>query len=112
DTLRALVEHRWPGNIRELKNLMQYVAATCHDPVIEPWHLGERLAGAIGRSTQPAPRPVGRRFRPLAEELRELERRRINEARKAAELLEVPLRTFYDKLKALGLGRKHRTEPE
>jgi DNA-binding NtrC family response regulator len=67
-----------------------------------------------------APQTTDRSFRPLAEEVKELERRRITEAldatdgnqKRAADLLGVPLRTFYFKMKAFGLSRRRRREPE
>lgn len=59
----------------------------------------------------PAPATTTPQFRPLAEEIRELEQRRIAAAlsaangnqRVAAELLQMPLRTFVFKLKQYGL---------
>jgi two-component system, NtrC family, response regulator AtoC len=114
-TLAALARHRWPGNVRELKNEMEYVAATASDDVVEPWHLSERLAATplAGAPSidQPAARMVAR---PVADELRELERRRMVEAlaaaggvqKRAAELIGMPVRTFTMKYKQYGLGDK------
>jgi two-component system, NtrC family, response regulator AtoC len=110
DALSALVGHRWPGNVRELKNLMDYLAATGEEPVIDASQLAERLPGTAACPPVP-PRRAPHSFRPLADELRELERDRIREAlavaegnqTRAAALLRVPLRTFYDKVKMLGL---------
>src|SRR5262249_42502868 len=83
-TLAALARHRWSGNVRELKNEMEYVAATVTELVIEPWHLSERIIATIPSTTATA-RPPSRaegepRFRPIHEELRDLELRRMREA--------------------------------
>jgi DNA-binding NtrC family response regulator len=116
-TLAALARHRWPGNVRELKNEMEYVAATATELVVEPWHLSERIAATVpGPTVMPrAPRPDGDlKFRPINDELRDLERRRMREAlvaaggvqKRAAELIGMPLRTFTLKYKQYGLGER------
>ncbi|WP_199732653.1 MULTISPECIES: sigma 54-interacting transcriptional regulator [Corallococcus] len=122
DTLHALSRHAWPGNVRELRNLMDYVAAAVAGDVVEPHHLPPRMMGRKGaapvagaESAPEAGRAVaapeaGARL-PLAQELRELERRRMMEAldaadgvqTKAAALIGMPIRTFSFKLKQLGV---------
>jgi len=117
--------HHWPGNLRELKNLMDYVAAAFVDPVVEPSHLADRLRPK--RITQPVATPVRRDREPtpapafaatpgaprsLANEIAELERRRIVEAlaahrgnhSHAAKSIGMPLRTFFTKVKKYKLG--------
>jgi len=36
----ALMNHRWKGNVRELKNLMERVVILCDEEVVKPEHLG------------------------------------------------------------------------
>jgi DNA-binding NtrC family response regulator/pSer/pThr/pTyr-binding forkhead associated (FHA) protein len=115
--LARLGAYAFPGNVRELKNAMDYAAATEEGAVVEPWSLPDRIAGRSSvpsappiSSSQPVPAP--RRFRPIAEELRELERTRMGEAleatsgvqTRAAELLGMPIRTFTLKFKQYGLS--------
>jgi DNA-binding NtrC family response regulator len=105
--MSVLSTHPWPGNVRELKNAMGFLAATVPGSVAEPSHLPEfiRNPGA-GAQTLTSLSPA-RAFRPLMEELQELERQRMVEALEAAEgvqtraaqLLGMPLRTFVFKLK-------------
>ena len=116
DAMEVLLAHSWPGNIRELRNLMQYVAAALAGDVLRAEHVGERL----GRQRAvPAPSPVTvpgdpPQFRPLADEVRELEITRIREAiiatggnqTRAAGLLAMPVRTFFEKAKLYGLTPK------
>jgi DNA-binding NtrC family response regulator len=129
--MRTLLRHEWPGNIRELGNLMDFVAATTLDPVVEPEHFASRLSTlnltssatadevALGQNTETFPRlrpssDASRsvKFRPIEEELRDLERRRMQEAlamadgnqTRAAELIAMPLRTFQTKVKQYGLS--------
>jgi DNA-binding NtrC family response regulator len=139
--LEALCGHDWPGNIRELRNVMEYVTATVTGSVIEPRHFRDRLREqthpTAGGGTAPGPGSPGQvfdeqtepheitdppaevRFRPLEEEVRDLERSRMvaalaaaggNQTR-AAELIAVPLRTFVKKLKLYGLPQagRHRS---
>jgi transcriptional regulator with GAF, ATPase, and Fis domain len=116
-TLLALARHGWPGNVRELRNLMDYVAAAVTGDVVEPHHLPARMLGRGAAPAQPVPPvpPVAETSReprvPLAQEIRELERRRMQEAldeaegvqTRAAALIGMPIRTFSFKLKQLGL---------
>ncbi len=138
-TLQALSAYKWPGNVRELKNLMDYLAAAELAQELLPAHLPAHVAGprrpasesaapspaaAPGHALSPEPAPAAdaaasgppdsdrEPLRPLADELRELEQRRITQAlqrtrgkrKAAAELLRIPLRTFTLKLKQHGLG--------
>jgi DNA-binding NtrC family response regulator len=114
EALAVLLAHRWPGNIRELKNLMQYVAATLSVEVLLAEHLveqlGQPLAVPVVYSDEVASH-APRHFRPLADEIRELDIRRIREAldatrgnqTRAAALLAMPVRTFFGKAKRYGL---------
>jgi DNA-binding NtrC family response regulator len=106
--LAQLSKHPWPGNVRELRNTMSTVAAVHEGPTIDEVPLGSAPTPA-----PPAPPPAGPRksFRPIAEELRELERSRMVEAleasagvqKRAAQLIGMPLRTFVLKAKQYGL---------
>ncbi len=133
-TMQKLLAHAFPGNVRELKNAMEYVAATAEGPVVEPWELPvleERLslapamtASPIESVLPPAPgAPSASRvvaaeasgpFRPLADEIRELEKKRIVEAlaasggvqARAAELIGMPIRTLFGKMKLYGISSR------
>lgn len=37
--MKVLVEHTWPGNIRELKNTLEAGTILCRDNIIQPWDL-------------------------------------------------------------------------
>jgi DNA-binding NtrC family response regulator/pSer/pThr/pTyr-binding forkhead associated (FHA) protein len=105
-TMLDLVRHSWPGNVRELRQLMEYVAAVCPEPVLEPWHLRVGPGDDAPVESPPDSRPMPR-FRPLSEEIADLERDRITVAlvatggvqARAAALIGMPLRTFITKLK-------------
>jgi len=140
----ALFRHDWPGNIRELRHVIEYAAAAAADDAreIEIWHLPAALAAAARRTRDaarfdadaepaappgPAPglppsddprgaAPVAAApdgvFRPIADEVRELERDRMIAAlratggvqNRAASLIEMPLRTFVTKVKRYAIA--------
>ena len=115
--MAVLLAYPWPGNIRELKNLMQYVAATVAEDELQAEHVSERLGrqrSALVPRIEPIAPAIPPRFRPLADELRELEIVRIREAlaatggnqTRAAGLLAMPVRTFFEKAKQYGLTPK------
>jgi DNA-binding NtrC family response regulator len=43
ETLSVIERHDWPGNLRELRNVLEYAAAVCTGPVILPSHLPRDL---------------------------------------------------------------------
>jgi two-component system, NtrC family, response regulator AtoC len=112
--MAALRAHAWPGNVRELKNLMQYLAATLQADELRADHVGERLGRLWPSAAAPRQTSPSQQFRPLADELRELELTRIREAlqatggnqTRAAALLAMPVRTFFEKAKHYGLTPK------
>jgi two-component system response regulator AtoC len=119
EAMAVLLGHSWPGNVRELKNMMQYVAAALPVDLLRADHLDERLGRLrpepAGATLTPVPGGA-RQFRPLADELRELEITRIREAieatggnqTRAAGLLAMPVRTFFEKAKQYGLTPKRK----
>jgi len=119
DLLRG---HAWPGNVRELKNVMEYAATTVAGPLLEASHLPDSLQPPPGDEPAPSSTPTPAApgpsvapgaFRPLGEELRELEYRRMREAleaaggvqTRAAQLIGMPLRTFKFKARRYQLPR-------
>lgn len=45
ETLDIFMTYDWPGNIRELKNVIEYAFILCRDGLIRPEHLPEQLRG-------------------------------------------------------------------
>jgi DNA-binding NtrC family response regulator len=121
-TMQHLLHHAWPGNVRELKNVMEYLAATLDGEVVLPEHLPASLRRGEATPAPPpdapppanepeAPPEAGAAFRPIAEEIRDLERARMAAAleaaggvrSRAAALISMPLRTLVHKIKQYGL---------
>jgi two-component system response regulator AtoC len=121
--LQKLSTYSFPGNVRELKNAMEFAAATFSGARAEISDLPERIRRSIEpeadvtsfsdeKSNPPPAAKLG--ATPLSEELRRIEVSRIKEALeaaggvqiRAAELLGMPIRTLVYKLKQYDLHSK------
>lgn len=126
--MALLLAYPWPGNVRELQNDMEYLAAVVQDESVEHWHLPPKLGGPPLESSAPRVQAgdvpssgtaPSTSFRPLESEVRALERQRILEALtatggiqiRAAELLGMPRRTFFAKVKQYGISARVLKEP-
>ena len=58
DAMSALLGYAWPGNIRELRNVLQYALATCEDGEITAADLPEECLQGVGARQPEAPAPV------------------------------------------------------
>jgi DNA-binding NtrC family response regulator len=120
EVLELLKAYAWPGNIRELRNLIERAVLLCTDGVIRPEHLPLEKMGPQAR---PAP---ARPTQPESTELelpdssldglvvtKEQERARIIDAlrackgnqTKAAEMLQISRRTLVSRITEFGLPR-------
>jgi two-component system response regulator FlrC len=109
----ALCAHRFPGNVRELGNVLERAMVRCRFPVLDAQHLdvpgvaGQSSPAALGRSVLGA--LPERRFLPegVPIDLASLERLAVQEALRrqngnrthAARLLGISLRTLRNKLR-------------
>ena len=53
ETLALFMRHDWPGNIRELENVLEYAFILCRGGLIEPSCLPESLRGEIPPHAEP-----------------------------------------------------------
>ncbi len=104
--LIKLLQHNWPGNIRELRNVMQLAAALCDNQLIEESDI--QIQSATPTASQPSSE-TGASLNPLEQ----IEANFINElmekfdgSRKAiAKEMNVSERTLYRKLKRYNLSQ-------
>ena len=126
DALDLLARHAWPGNIRELRNVLEQATLMTDDPVLGASHFADALhavptdlverashaPAAPVRTTEPAP-PL--QIKPLPQAVAELEARAIRDALvatggnklAASRLLGIARATLYEKLALQGA----RSEP-
>ncbi len=99
ETIEALCRHDWPGNVREVENLVERLALTLGRQVVQPGDLG-----SIGTHAAVAAR--GEEAPPPFQTIREMERwlivqtltRRVGNRTQAARDLGISLRTLRNKI--------------
>ena len=106
-TLELLMLHDWPGNIRELRNVIERAFILCHDGLLEPRHLPEELRQGkeYGERTEAAAGDGLRSTRRHAEATRILEALERNDYNRlaAARDLGIHKSTLFRKIRTLGL---------
>ncbi|MBI3272471.1 MAG: sigma-54-dependent Fis family transcriptional regulator [Planctomycetes bacterium] len=99
--LRALLEYAWPGNIRQLRNVLERAVITTVEELVTPADLPEDLR------CEPSPPSLR-----LGDAVRRAEREAILQAldatgkhkERAAKLLGISVRTLHYKIRELGLA--------
>jgi len=102
-TMKVLMEHDWPGNIRELKNAVEAGTILCRNHTINPWDL--QLENIRESSTMVSEHQDG--FSPDEFSIEESEKKTIIRAlkksrgvqKKAADLLSISKRAIHYKVK-------------
>jgi len=105
-TRQLLEQYSWPGNIRELENVIERAVLLSKDPMIEPQDLPANLNAAMNSDIDMAARPAS-----LKSALAEPEKRLIFAALEAhnwnrqqtADALKLNRATLYKKMKRYGL---------
>lgn len=103
EAMQLLRSYAWPGNIRQLRNLMERLVVTVKEATIQPDHLSEEIQTSkqdqrtmtvtLGRSLEDIEREVIRRTLTQV----------TNHREKAAKLLGISLRTLQYKIKEYGI---------
>jgi two-component system response regulator AtoC len=118
ETLQRLLHHRFPGNVRELENMIKRMIVL-GDPLLRRSSLPAPTGGGIEehgasrapKSTAVSLKDIGRRAAQVAEReamLQALEQTQWNRVR-AAKLLEISYRALLYKIKDAGLDRERRS---
>jgi two-component system response regulator AtoC len=117
--MQRLMHHRFPGNVRELENMIKRMIVL-GDPLLRrsplPGPIADREEVSSGRPPKEATvslKDIGRRAAHMAEReaiLQALERTQWNRVR-AAKLLEISYRALLYKIKDGGLDRQGRGSP-
>ncbi len=103
--MQILLNYDYPGNVRELENILEHALIICREAVIHPDHLPEYV-----RHTRPAdhksPPPIVTAVSPTPEHRRILEalEKTGGHRRKAAQALGMERTTLWRKMKKYGIG--------
>jgi transcriptional regulator with PAS, ATPase and Fis domain len=110
--VERLVNYDWPGNVREMENLVERLVVLVNEPYIEPFHLPEVMQvkhETIGGETEAV---VLNRVVPYKQAIEELEALLLERAlgehgstRKVARILEVNQSTIVRKMKQYQIAR-------
>ena len=123
DACKVLEEFRWPGNVRQLRNVIYAAGARCDTAVIGSEHLDAALLcdrGAPRTAVESAPCVAEDAAFDFRSRVRRFEQALIRDAlcrssgnqRRAAALLKLPHRTLVYKIRALGIARDATDAPE
>src|ERR1700720_415823 len=113
EVLDIFMSHTWPGNIRELRNVLERAAIMCEKDLISR----SSLPGEFGKVASKGPSDLSSIKFPVGTTVDAMERELIlqtlqatgNNKTRAAELLGVSLKTLHNKLKEYG---SEKTETE
>ena len=101
DVIRIFQSYSWPGNLRQMKNVIKYATLLATGRYITPNELPEEL------TTDPISAPVNIQLKNESHEC-EMIKRALQEAgnnkTRAAQLLGIDRKTLYNKLKAYGIA--------
>ncbi len=115
DVLAALMAHDYPGNIRELENILERAFVVCASGRIERTHLPPELTGLHAPPPPPAAGTLGARTRAAEEQaIRSALEACGHNRTAAAAALGLHRSTFFRKVRALGIAlsrRDGRTRP-
>jgi DNA-binding NtrC family response regulator len=104
DAMRALMNHEWKGEIRELENVMERAVIFCNEDFINVKHLPMQFQSETGPTDFSPSGSLDESVRRFEKEIitRALESNEFNKE-KTAETLQVGLSTLYRKMKELNI---------
>ncbi|MFI5305218.1 MAG: sigma-54-dependent transcriptional regulator [Nitrospiria bacterium] len=103
ETMRLLVNYSWPGNIRQLKNVIEREVILVRDNILLPKHLPDEIQNASEKEKS-LNYFVGKSLKEIEKELIEKTLRDLTHHReKAAKILGISLRALHYKIKDYGI---------
>jgi PAS domain S-box-containing protein len=106
EVLDRLVSYQWPGNIRELKNTIEFASNMCDENLVEPIHLPALfLIEANGTIQKSLAERVGDAEKKIIQSVLKSAGTSVESKKRAAEQLQISLATLYNKIKLFGLEK-------
>ncbi|OQX92171.1 MAG: Fis family transcriptional regulator [candidate division Zixibacteria bacterium 4484_95] len=100
DVMKILMNHNYPGNVRELENIIEHAFAVSSENLIKPQHLPEEITKVSTRAPQPGYNTLSQLQKQYI--LNALERNNWNRYQTAKEL-GIHKTTLYRKIRKLGI---------
>jgi len=108
DAMEAIMEYTWPGNIRELKNAMEYSFVTADGPTLQLAHLPQKICRQQETATiQTSSIPPGHFVSDEKADLIQALRKTKGNQTKAAQLLKINRVTVWNRMKKYGIVLKN-----
>ncbi len=109
--IKQLMAYPWPGNIRELRNVLEYSLVMALGATLQPEHLPKHLMRADGKAVKDRP---SRSWDEIRAKVQAMEREALTEAltvargnrSKAIKALGIGRATFYKKLEEFGMSAR------
>jgi PAS domain S-box-containing protein len=102
--MEKLMTYQWPGNVREIRNAIEYAFVLCQDDLIHRNHLPQNIT--MGRTKQsPASNKASQRDRVFQDTLMALKEADGNQS-KTAKILGVSRVTIWKRIKKYGIDLK------
>ncbi len=103
--MEILMRHDFPGNVRELENVIEYGFVLCHNGMMDVKHLPDTLVAQIGRNVRAArPETAPPLERSEAETIRLALARHGGRRGETAEELRISRTTLWRKMKRYGIS--------
>ncbi|MBN2560237.1 MAG: sigma 54-interacting transcriptional regulator [Phycisphaerae bacterium] len=110
ETMAILMEHDYPGNVRELENIVEHAFVLCRGGLIEPHHLPPAMRGGV--DSKPGRARFPRTLKALeALHIADAIRRHGGNRTAAAKELGINPSTLFRKIKTLGIELPEREPP-
>ena len=107
DAMGILMNHSWPGNIRELRGAFEYAFVTCREGMIQPFHFPADIFN--GHKPAKSARQAHFNFKEIEkQELIEALTKTGGNQSRAAEILGVSRVTVWNRMKRFGIQTQRR----
>ncbi|MDX1682797.1 MAG: sigma-54 dependent transcriptional regulator, partial [Phycisphaeraceae bacterium] len=104
DTQRALMQYDWPGNVRQLANVVQNMAVIAEEDRLEPRHLPPEISEGADGADKPSGSLAGMSLEQIEKQaIRDALRLNDGNREKTARQRGIGERTLYRKLKEYGV---------